>query len=229
MKIRLSPRLQCIADYVLPGSCVMDVGTDHAYIPIWLLQNGISTTAYASDLRRGPLENAAKDADAAGVSESLCLQLCDGLSQCPQDTVDTIIIAGMGGETIRDILASAPWTTAKRLILQPQTKFYELRSFLSENGFRMEDASLVYDTGRIYRVWLIGAGASEDSGWIEAPLLRKQDPLLKPYTEDLIKRLRSQIQGLERASTRDPALLQQLRSELAEYIRIHKEAESWQP
>ena len=228
MKIKLSPRLQRIADYVLPGSTVIDVGTDHAYIPIWLLQNGISASAYATDIRTGPLQRAAKDAEDAGVSNRLTLLLCDGLSECPPDAVDTVIIAGMGGETMMGILSAAPWVLQKHLILQPQTKYFELRAFLAENGYAIRDASLVYDTGRIYRVWQIEAGENTEKGWVEAPLVEKKDPLLRPYLEDMVKRLRKQIQGQERAVNSDAALLSALHGELDEYLQLLEEAKTWQ-
>ena len=228
MKIHLSPRLQRIADFALPGCTAVDVGTDHAYIPIWLLQNGISKTAFATDLRPGPLANARRDAEAAGVADALTLLLCDGLALCPPDAVDTVIIAGMGGETIMGILEAAPWAKEKRLILQPQTKYFELKAFLAEQGMRIGDASLAYDTGRIYRVWLVEAGESTDTGWVETPLIEQRDPLLKPYLEDRIKRLRKQINGQERAAAPDADLLRELHSELDEYLSIHEEASTWQ-
>ncbi len=127
------------------------------------------------------------------------------------------------------ILAAAPWAGEKRLILQPQTKYFELRAFLRENGLRIADASLVYDTGRIYRVWLVAAGESDNCGWVEAPLLSNRDPLLRPYMEDMIKRLRKQIQGLERASHTDELQLKALHSELDEYLRVLEESKTWQP
>ena len=159
MKIKLSARLQCVADYVLPGSVVMDVGTDHAYLPIWLLQNGISPRAFASDNKPGPLQNAAAGATAAGVADALTLYLCDGVRLCDPDSVDTVVLAGMGGETIRGILDDSPWTLDKRLILQPQTKLTELRTWLAERGLCVMDARLADDTGRIYVIWLVGPGA----------------------------------------------------------------------
>ena len=80
MSIALSPRLRRIAEYVPPGSTVVDVGTDHAYIPIWLLQEGRSERAYATDIKAGPLSRAEADAERYGVTERLTLLLCDGLA-----------------------------------------------------------------------------------------------------------------------------------------------------
>ena len=132
--LKLSPRLQCIADYICPGDRVIDVGTDHAYIPIYLLQNGIARLVTATDIRSGPLENAAADARKYQVAEGLTLLLCDGLSACTPEMADTVILAGMGGETIQHILAAAPWALEKRLLLQPQSKQAELRAWLAARG-----------------------------------------------------------------------------------------------
>ena len=229
MKIKLSARLQCVADYVLPGSVAIDVGTDHAYIPIWLLQNGISPRAYASDNKPGPLQNAARDAALAGVTEGLTLYLCDGVNACAPDSVDTVIAAGMGGETILGILEAAPWTLRKHLILQPQTKLRELRTWLSKHGCRVRDARLVDDTGRIYVIWLVGPGVCDDADApLDRVLVEKRDPLLGAYTRELAKRLRTQISGMERAKNSDSAALASLRRELAELEILHREALQWQ-
>jgi len=228
MVIRLSPRLRRIADYVRPGEIVIDVGTDHAYIPIYLLQNNISERAYASDLRAGPLENARRDAVSGGVADRLTLFCCDGLSACDPDSVDTVIVAGMGGETIQGILSAAPWSRGKRCILQPQTMFHELRQFLAASGRRISDASLAYDTGRIYLIWLVEQGSMDPSCTIDPSLIEKRDPLLVPYTEDLIKRLRKQLNGLERSKAPDEAQMQLLRRDLEELQRIREEGSLWQ-
>ena len=228
MRIQLSPRLQRLADYVHPGSIIVDVGTDHAYLPIWLLQNGISGAAYATEIRPGPLKNAASDAEAAGVRGELTLLLCDRLALCPPDRVDTVVIAGMGGETVMGILHAAPWALQKRLILQPQTKLRELRAYLAAAELRIDDASLVYDNGRIYQVWSVDAGAMDPLCWVDPSLLAKRDPLLMQYAEDRIKRLRKEIHGVEQAKKRDEERLQVLRQGLTEFIEIHKEAERWQ-
>ena len=96
----------------------------------------------------------------------------------------------MGGETIIRILADAPWVKDKRLILQPQTKQDELRAWLSSNGLAIADARLAYDTGRIYLVWRVEAGEASPFCGVDAPLLAHRDPLLKPWLEEQIKRLR---------------------------------------
>ena len=227
--MRLSNRLQCIADYIRPGDRIVDVGTDHAYIPIWLLQRDPKATAIATDIRPGPLSRAQADAERYGVAERLTLLLCDGLALCASESVDTVILAGMGGETMISILAAALWTLSKRLILQPQTKLSELRQWLSSHGYAITDASLVHDNGRLYLVWLVSAGDMPPFHGVDEALLRKRDTLLKPYLEEQIKRLRKQLSGLAHAQRDDAGQEENLRSELSELEGIYQEVKTWQP
>ncbi len=226
--MQLSSRLQCIADFVRPGDRVIDVGTDHAYIPIWLLQQKMADSVIATDIRTGPLARARQDAERCGLSEKLRFFQSDGLTGCPQDAVDTIIIAGMGGETISHILSDAPWAKEKRIILQPQTKQAELRQWLSENGYAIRDASLVYDTGRIYLVWLAEAGMMPRFRGVDDPLLIKRDPLLKPYLEEQIKRLRKRLHGVLQAKQQNEVLSAAMYSELSQLEDIYDEVNKWQ-
>ena len=105
--MELSPRLRSVAGLVPPGARFADVGTDHAYLPVWLLQQGIIEHALVSDLRPGPLDRARSTAARYGLAERMEFRLCDGLSGIAPAEADTIAIAGMGGETIAAILAGA--------------------------------------------------------------------------------------------------------------------------
>lgn len=220
MKLKLSDRLFRIASYAEQGAVPVDVGTDHAYVPIYLLQNGISPRAYATDNRPGPLKNAGSDAKKYGVEDRLVLYFCDGLALCDPECLDTVIIAGMGGETMIHILMQTPWALEKRLILQPQSKLCELRRYLASEGLSIRDAALVEDAGKLYEVWLAGEGAMDADALIEPRLIEKRDPLLKPYLEKLIRRKKKQIHGLE--ASRRPAgdALRRLYGELDTLERI---------
>ena len=226
--MRLSKRLQRIADYIRPGDRIIDVGTDHAYIPIWLLLKDREARAIATDIRPGPLERAGIDAARYGVSDRLELRECDGLSQCDPGSVDTVIIAGMGGETIAWILDGAPWAKEKRLILQPQTKQSELRDHLAACGYSILDAALAFDNGRIYLIWLVGAWEMPPFRGVDSALLLHRDPLLKPYLEDQIKRLRRVSRGVETAADPDGTLAARLREQLAQLEEIYHEVIEWQ-
>ena len=105
--IRLSPRLQMVADFVPPCTCAADIGTDHGYLPVWLLQNGIAETAIAADIHAGPLANARQSAHAYDLTERFRFVLADGLQFPDAKDADVITIAGMGGETICAIMADA--------------------------------------------------------------------------------------------------------------------------
>lgn len=110
--ICLSPRLQMVADFVPPCACAADIGTDHGYLPIWLLQNGVIRSAIAADIHAGPLANARQSAAAYDLEERFRFVLADGLRFPDAQAADVVTIAGMGGETICAILAAAPWAAA---------------------------------------------------------------------------------------------------------------------
>ncbi len=224
----LSKRLQRIADYIRPGSRIIDVGTDHAYIPIWLLLNQIAVEATATDIRSGPLERARQDAERYGVADRLKLTQCDGLLPFRSDDADTIIIAGMGGETIAGILDASPWALQKRLILQPQTKQDELRTYLGAHACSIADASLVDDTGRIYLIWLVQPGTMPPFSGVDSALLSNRDPLLKPYLDDQIKRFRKRLFGASSAIKPDERLTTDLQTRLSQLESVYHEVIKWQ-
>ena len=105
--MELSPRLRSVAELVPRGARFADVGTDHAYLPVWLLQRGVISRAVVSDLRQGPLDRARSTAEKYGLTSRMDFRLCDGLSAIRPEEADTIAIAGMGGETVAAILAYA--------------------------------------------------------------------------------------------------------------------------
>ena len=124
--ICLSPRLQMVADFVPPCACAADIGTDHGYLPIWLLQNGVIRSAIAADIHAGPLANARQSAADYDLEEHFRFVLADGLRFPDAQAADVVTIAGVGGETICAILAAAPWLRqGKQLVLQPQSKVPE--------------------------------------------------------------------------------------------------------
>ncbi len=128
------------AEEVRNGKKIADIGTDHAYLPAYLIENGISPYAIAADIGEGPLENARKVVSSSPVlREKIELRLSDGLKEIAPDEADDIIIAGMGGILISEILTAAPWVKdeSKRLILQPMSHAEDVRKYLCENGFEI--------------------------------------------------------------------------------------------
>lgn len=156
--MELTPRLKAIAQQVPLGARLADVGTDHGYLPVWLLMNGRITSAVAADLREGPLERARKTARQYGQSANISFRLCDGLTDITPDEVDTVVMAGMGGETIATILSSAPWTKQKLLLLQPMTGGSHLRQWLQNNGYAILDEVLAREGKRLYSIWTVRGG-----------------------------------------------------------------------
>lgn len=215
-ELRLQPRLQCLADCVPRGTRLADVGTDHGYLPVWLLQNGRIASAIASDINAEPLEHARRTAAEYGVT--LDLRLCPGLDAVAPNEADTVAIAGMGGETIIAILQAATWDwRGKTLLLQPMTKAELLRRYLTEHGFRIASERLVLDKGTIYPVLTVEAGESQAlssaEAWCGAGL--KHDPLYGDYARDRVRKLERAAAGLRQAKTLDNAQIAALEADAA--------------
>jgi tRNA (adenine22-N1)-methyltransferase len=115
-----------IASFIHRGASVADIGTDHGFLPVYLAQNGLARSIIASDISAGSLEAARRSATNYGVSDKITFIVAPGLSGIKETDVDTIVIAGLGGETIAAILNEAPWTRYSdiKLILQPQSKIF---------------------------------------------------------------------------------------------------------
>ncbi len=161
-KLELTPRLQAVASFVPQGARLADIGTDHAYLPVSLLLEGWIPSAVAADIHKGPLDRARQTAREYGCTEKVVFRLCDGLSDVKSYETDAIAIAGMGGETIADILSAARWVKEKNLpvILQPMSTQPELRRWLWQNGFAIREEKLVREGDTIYVVIFAQPGAS---------------------------------------------------------------------
>ncbi len=153
MKIPLSPRLQACAEYVIKGDRIADIGCDHGYLSLYLLQNDIASYAIAADVNEMPLQSARLNAEKYGCSDRITFHLSDGVQNIPHD-FDTLVCAGMGADTIISILSAAPWLKSKdyRLILQCQSKTPMLRQFLSENGWHISEERVLLDGRFLYTV-----------------------------------------------------------------------------
>ena len=147
-------RLDCIVSLIRDGVRIADVGCDHAYITTEALRCGKATFSVASDIRPGPLCRAEENVTEAGFSDRVKLVLADGLDGIEQYSPDDIIIAGMGGELIADIIERAPFVKNKniRLILQPMTSQDKLRAYLCSAGFEITKELLPVERSHIYQV-----------------------------------------------------------------------------
>ena len=218
-KIRLTPRLLAVGEMVIPGARVADVGTDHAHLPVWLRQQGVCETVIASDIAPGPLEAARASARRYGV-DGVEFRLCPGLEGIRPKEADTVVLAGMSGETMAGILADAGWDwTGKRLILQPMTKRAELLAWLYDNGLHVREEKPVSERGRLY--WVLCAEAGRE------PMPRLAY-LWAGFTEtEYARRLRRQLEralaGQRKAREPDPA--EKRRTE--ELLEDMKDAYGW--
>ena len=210
----LTPRLACLAAQVPAGARLADVGTDHGKLPISLLLAGRITEAIGSDIGEGPLAHAARNAAEHGVS--LSLRLAPGLDAVQADECDTVSIAGMGGQTIADILAAAPWCAVGQhlLLLQPMTMVYDLRQWLWANGYMIERETLCREDRRRYVVLSVRGGAAKRN----VPLWRCafSSALLcaegaADYLQWLLIREKRALAGMEQANTLDKARLDEQR------------------
>ena len=207
MKVPISNRLLLCAALVPPGSRVADIGTDHGYLAVHLLREGVCPFVTAADLREQPLQKARENAARFGVSENMQFFLSDGLQGIPPDAADTIIMAGMGGDLMVRILEAAPWVCDDRytLILQPQTKIDLLRCWLCGHGYRFLSETLVRDKEQLYVVFRVRAGMGQELSEADAltGLLLRSDPLYGEYLSQHLIKLNRARDGLAVSSLAD--------------------------
>lgn len=195
--MELSLRLKAIADFVPKESRLADIGTDHAYLLIYLLKHKLVNFAIGGELNQGPFYSASKSVREAGLSESIDIRLGNGLEVVKPFEIDIVTIAGMGGGTIIDILEARPQlvSSLNRMILQPMIGSEMLRKWLTDHSWVVIDEVLVKDEGRIYEV-IVSEPEQKDQGksifteeidYMVSPILRtKADPLLGELLERLI-------------------------------------------
>ncbi len=143
----LGPRLAAVGSFVRRDSRLLDVGTDHALLPIYLVMNGLCRSALCTDISESPLSAARSNVIKWGVSDKIELRLSDGFDNVSSGEFDDVTISGLGGEQISELLGRAPQTRNEsvRLILQPQTRIADLRFFLCSNCYRIDSEAAVTD------------------------------------------------------------------------------------
>ena len=227
MKVPISNRLLLCAEFVPRGTRAADIGTDHGYLAVYLLREGICPFVTAADLREQPLQKARENAARFGVSENMQFFLSDGLQSIPPGAADTIIMAGMGGDLMVRILEAAPWVCDARytLILQPQSAGQALRQYLAGHGFLIEREALAQDGHFLYTVLRARKGAmpplTPGQQYASPQLLREGGALLPKYLARIENALAGTIQGLQKAD--EPEKLRYYQTALAEIKEMRKQ------
>ncbi len=195
MGVNLTPRLSAVASLVKGGGSVADIGTDHGYLPVYLVENGIVAGAIAADIGKMPLENARKTVVEYGLTHKIQLRLSDGLREFSPTDADEIIFAGMGGTLIAEKLAETQWVKNEKLhfIFQPQSRAEDLREFLFSNGFQICEEKATHE-GRRFYICLdaVYTGVSEPFTQAECFIGKL------PHTEDARKHLSGQLARLQK-------------------------------
>ena len=195
-KIKLDDRLGTVASLVRNGKTVADIGTDHGYLVAYLVENGFCPRGIAADLRKGPLENARQTVIQQGLSEKIALILSDGLENIDPYACDDIVIAGMGGNLIAEILEKAPWVKDERIniVVQPMTHAEVLRQYFIDNGFVINCEKTATDTKRYYCV--MSASFADKKEKHPASYIYTGE--IKPETDTDIKYLRKILTALSK-------------------------------
>ena len=220
----LSARLSAVAAYVRTGSAVADIGCDHSLLCVKLALDKTSRRIAACDIADGPIEKARRCVEKYGLEHIITVIKTDGLNGLETFSPDDIIIAGMGGELIRDIIEASDYAKKHgvNLILQPMTKSASLRNYLAEEGFEIDRETLVKDGagGRIYEVMRCfyngeSYALSDAEALIGAYNIKNSSPLLCEYAKKRAGVLLKKINGMKRAgldTTREAALYDKLKS-----------------
>lgn len=226
MRAPISKRLLACAGLLSPCKTVADVGTDHGYLPIYLLQNNLCERVIASDLREKPLAIARQNAARCGTAACTVFVCADGLAGIEPGSFDALVCAGMGGDCIAGILDAAPWLREGdyELVLQPQSSGNDLRRYLGLHGWRFERELLVRDGGFLYAAMRVrfGGGRELSPGeqFVSPALLREQSPYLEAYLERLRRSLRATVAGVSKGTAEDD------RRKLAYYGEALRELEA---
>jgi len=206
-KIKLDTRLMSVAALVRSGSRLIDIGTDHAYLPSYLLQSGICPSAIAADVREMPLKNAEATINACELNGKIKTILSNGLDGIDEYSGDDIVLAGMGGILIKEILERTPWIKNKsiRIIAQPMTHPEKVRLFFKDNGFEIIDERASCDSGHYYcaiAAQYTGCQSKKEIGYIYyGELKNKTDNDSLNYLNRQYERLKKRRDALEKADS----------------------------
>ena len=225
---KLSKRLETVASFVPTGAVVADIGSDHAYLPCYLIHRNIVSKAIAGEVVKGPYESALRQVKLEGLEEKVTVRLADGLEAIEDhDQVDTITIAGMGGPLIVSILEKNPkvLTSVTRLILQPNIHAKVIREWALQNGWALLDEVILEEDEKIYEVLVLQRGEMtlNEAEILLGPHLiaEKSETFMKKWTRE-IENWKRVLQSIEQAE--QTAEINEKRKELLHLIRLVEEA-----
>lgn len=228
--MKLSKRLQAIADFVPRNSIVADIGTDHGYIPRYLMDKGISKIVIASDISKPSLKKTIEYVESFNY-ERIDPRVGDGLDVIKPFEVDTIILSGMGGLLIKEILDSNREKTSSinNFILQPNIASKELRQYLLATNFRIIDEDLVKEEDKYYELIYAKKGKDhiENDNYYEVgkKLIENKHPLLKEYIDFKIDKINQIMEQLkDKTSEKSISRMEELKKKKKSYEEILKEA-----
>lgn len=231
----LSLRMQRVADMVEPCERVADIGCDHGYVSIYLVEQGIADHVLAMDVRKGPLSRAEANIRQKQLQTRIECRLSDGLERLQPGEADTILLAGMGGRLMIDILTkgSNKRLGTETLIVQPQSDIPEVRRYLHRIGYEITAEDMLQEDGKYYTVMKAKPSDSDtaaDKLWSEAEeqygklLLEKQSPVLKQYLEREERQLTQLQEQLNHQATEK---VNQRLAELQELLKWNREAQGY--
>lgn len=223
---QLSERLTLVASFVPEGARVADIGSDHAYLPCYLVANGKAHSAVAGEVVRGPYESALRQVHAEGLENRITVRLADGLAAVvPEDKIDTITVAGMGGPLIRSILESGKEALkgVQTLVLQPNVQARSLREWAEENHWRIANEAILEENRKIYEVLVLKPSKvpvplTEEEKLFGPVLMTERSDVFREKWMGEITQWRRVLQSMEEGE--DTPELQARRNKLKENISM---------
>lgn len=214
MYIKLNNRLQAVARMVTDGANVVDIGTDHGHLPIFLAIHTGCERIIATDIKEQPLARARTAVYEEELNDRIVLRLSDGLDEIDREEVDEIVIAGLGGDTILDILERAPWLQdqSKAMVLQPMTKAERLRKYLINHRFVIEREEAVRDGNHLYTVMRVHYSGLKQSYpeyyYYIGELEKTEGKETVEYLQNQMNRLKVMADGMEQGKGDSEKVLQ---------------------